>query len=232
MHRLYRRVGADTVHLALMLALTFSTGVIDAAGFLGLDRVFTGNMTGNVAILGMAVAGADDLPIVGPIVALIAFVLGAALAGRLARHGQAGWSSTTSVLLAFVALLLLIAAGLSLLSLEDKTPIAQVLTALLGLAMGAQAGAARAVATKDVTTVVVTSTLVGLAYDSRLAASNTHPWMRRLLAVLLLGLGALSGALLLSVDFAWSVGMAAVVTACVALAGEHHRRAAIEEEPG
>ena len=42
------------VHLVLMLALTFATGVIDAVGYLGLDRVFTGNMTGNVVILGMA----------------------------------------------------------------------------------------------------------------------------------------------------------------------------------
>ena len=39
------------LHLLLMLALAFSTGVIvDAAGWLGLDRVFPGNMTGNVAV--------------------------------------------------------------------------------------------------------------------------------------------------------------------------------------
>jgi uncharacterized membrane protein YoaK (UPF0700 family) len=41
-----------------MLALAVSTGIIvDAAGYLGLDRVFTGNMTGNVAVPGMAPAG-------------------------------------------------------------------------------------------------------------------------------------------------------------------------------
>ncbi|MDX6323371.1 MAG: hypothetical protein QOF52_3229, partial [Propionibacteriaceae bacterium] len=34
------------IHLGLMLALTFSTGIIDAVGYLGLDKVFTGNMTG------------------------------------------------------------------------------------------------------------------------------------------------------------------------------------------
>jgi hypothetical protein len=37
-----------------MLALTFTTGIVDAVGYLGLDRVFTANMTGNVVILGMA----------------------------------------------------------------------------------------------------------------------------------------------------------------------------------
>ena len=53
-------------HLVLMLALTFTTGIVDAVGYLGLDRVFTANMTGNVVILGMALAGADDLPVLGP----------------------------------------------------------------------------------------------------------------------------------------------------------------------
>ena len=53
-------------HLVLMLALTFTTGIVDAVGYLGLDRVFTANMTGNVVILGMAVVGAEDLPVLGP----------------------------------------------------------------------------------------------------------------------------------------------------------------------
>jgi uncharacterized membrane protein YoaK (UPF0700 family) len=40
------------MHLVLMMVLTFTTGIIDAVGYLGLDRVFTANMTGNVVILG------------------------------------------------------------------------------------------------------------------------------------------------------------------------------------
>ncbi|MBW9110680.1 DUF1275 domain-containing protein [Microbacterium ureisolvens] len=210
-----------------MLALTFSTGVIDAAGYLGLDRVFTGNMTGNVAILGMALAGADDLPIIGPIVALLAFVVGAAIAGRIARSESGGWSSTTTRLLAAVTGLLLLVAVLSSAIPLRAHPIAEVVTGALGLAMGIQAGAARAVAAKDVTTVVVTSTLVGLAYDSRFAAANAHPWRRRLLAVSLIGAGAIAGALLLSIHFAWSVALACVVTATVAAVGEHHRDARV-----
>ncbi|MCX2749895.1 YoaK family protein [Arthrobacter sp. MI7-26] len=103
----YRRAGVDGIHVALMLALTFSTGALDPAGYLGLDRVFTGNMTGNVGDPWHGLAGADNLPILGPIVAPIAFVAGAALAGRLSRHGRAGWSGTTIVLLSTVVLLLL-----------------------------------------------------------------------------------------------------------------------------
>jgi len=42
-----------------MPALTLSAGIsVDAVGYLGLDRVFTGNMTSDVAVLGMAAAGA------------------------------------------------------------------------------------------------------------------------------------------------------------------------------
>lgn len=46
------------LHLGLMLALTFSTGVVDAVGYIDLDGVFTGNMTGNVLIGLGALAGA------------------------------------------------------------------------------------------------------------------------------------------------------------------------------
>ena len=47
----FRSLPASRLHLRLMLALAFSTGIIvDAAGYLGLDRVCPGNMTGNVAV--------------------------------------------------------------------------------------------------------------------------------------------------------------------------------------
>src|ERR1700709_875512 len=89
-----------------MLALTFSTGVVDAVGYLGLDRVFTGNMTGNVVVLGMALTGAQDLPVVGPVVALVGFLLGAVLAGRAGRRSGPVWTPRTSVLLLLVGLVL------------------------------------------------------------------------------------------------------------------------------
>lgn len=59
------------LHVGLMQTLTFATGITDAVGFLGLDRVFTGNMTGNVVILGMGLAGADELPVLGPALAVL-----------------------------------------------------------------------------------------------------------------------------------------------------------------
>jgi uncharacterized membrane protein YoaK (UPF0700 family) len=156
-----------------MLALTFSTGIIDAVGFLGLDRVFTANMTGNVVILGMALAGAQDLPILGPAVALAGFMLGAAAGGRAVRGRSAGeWSASTTVILATVGLLVL-ATGVALLLFH--APGGEVLlavTGILGGAMGLQAAVARGLGVKDVTTVVITSTITGLAADLRLGKTR------------------------------------------------------------
>ena len=76
--------------LILMSALTFSTGVFDAIGYLGLDKVFTGNMTGNVVILFMGFGGATGIPVIGPLAALFTFMLGAVVAGRTLRNRVAG----------------------------------------------------------------------------------------------------------------------------------------------
>src|SRR3954447_14580470 len=153
----------DKLHLGLMLALTFSTGMIDAVGYLGLDRVFTANMTGNVVILGMALTGADNLPVVGPTVALIGFVLGAMLAGLLLRGAPKGWHRRVTTLLGVVGVLLVVALVPALAGGERAPEPALLLTTgVLGLAMGLQAGAARHIAIADVTTVVITSTLAGL----------------------------------------------------------------------
>ena len=97
--------------------------------------------------------------------------------------------------------------------------IALTITGILGLAMGMQAGVARHIAVKDVTTVVVTSTLVGLAYDSRFGGKANQQWRRRLGALLLIGAGAAVGALLLQVGIWAGMMLAAAITLAVALLG-------------
>jgi hypothetical protein len=56
--------------LALSL-LTLVTGLVDAACYLGLGRVFTANMTGNVILLAFGAAGAQGLPVLAPTVSLV-----------------------------------------------------------------------------------------------------------------------------------------------------------------
>jgi uncharacterized membrane protein YoaK (UPF0700 family) len=73
-------------HLVLMLALTFTTGIVDAVGYLGLDRVFTANMTGNVVLLGFAAAGAPGFSVAASLASLGAFLVGAVGAGRLVHR--------------------------------------------------------------------------------------------------------------------------------------------------
>lgn len=208
------------LHLVLMLVLTFSTGVIDAVGYLGLDRVFTGNMTGNVVILGMALIGADDLPVLGPAIALAGFMLGAVIAGRVLKSEAAGWSRRTTALLAAVGVTMAaVAALLFVQAPRAGAPLTLAITAGLAVAMGLQAATARHLSVKDVTTVVVTSTLTGLAADSRLGGGSGANWGRRLGAVVLILAGATAGAALLHVHAGLGVLLTAVLSLGVAVTG-------------
>src|SRR5260221_8797787 len=67
-----------------LLLLTATTGLVDAVSFLGLGRVFTANMTGNVVFLAFAVGGAAGLSVSASILALGSFLVGALTGGRLA----------------------------------------------------------------------------------------------------------------------------------------------------
>ncbi|GAB3547805.1 YoaK family protein [Arthrobacter tumbae] len=214
------RLSTDRLHLTLMLILTFSTGVIDAVGYLGLDRVFTGNMTGNVVLLGMAVAGGNDLPVLRPALALVFFMVGALLAGRLLRKAPEGWSGRTSIAFGAVALgATAIAVVVGLVDVAADEILGSVVTSGLATVMGIQAATAKRLKVAEVTTVVVTSTITGLASDSRLAGGKGKFWGRRALAILLIGLGAVAGGFALLIDLWVGVAISAVLSAAVAVTG-------------
>ena len=72
------------------------TGLVDAFSFLSLEHVFVANMTGNVIFLGFGLAGVGDIAVLASLVAILAFTLGAAFAGRWAypldcRTGVTCW---------------------------------------------------------------------------------------------------------------------------------------------
>jgi uncharacterized membrane protein YoaK (UPF0700 family) len=221
-----RRVEPLLVPLSL---LTLVTGLVDAACYLGLGRVFTANMTGNVVLLGFGAAGAQGLPVLAPTVSLAVFLVGAAASGRLA-HRLVGPSGTTVsepvrrrwLTIALLAELVLVAvAGLAAIGLpvDDGGARRYVVIGLLAAGMGVQNATVRRLAVPDVTTTVLTQTLTGLAADSRLAGGHSPRTGRRLAAVGLIAAGALVGALLLLVDVALPVLVAAVVIALAAVAG-------------
>jgi uncharacterized membrane protein YoaK (UPF0700 family) len=91
--------------------------------------------------------------------------------------------------------------------------IALVEIALLALAMGLHNASVRKLAVPDMTTTVLTLTLTGLAADSSLAGGQNPRLPRRLLAVALMLLGALAGALLLRCGLKWTILAATAVAA-------------------
>lgn len=210
------------VHLVLMLALTFSTGVIDAVAYLGLDRVFSANMTGNVVKLGIALLGSENLPVARLALALVGFVVGALGAGRVLRRA-AGWSTRTTVLLGIDAgVVLVLSLVLLRFGVHPADPAGSAITSGLAVAMGIQAATARSIAVEDVTTVVLTSTLTALAADSWPGA-GAGLWYRRAAVIGLLLLGAAAGAGLLKWNITPALLLSAVIIGAVAVAG--HRAA-------
>jgi uncharacterized membrane protein YoaK (UPF0700 family) len=213
--------------LALSL-LTLVTGLVDAACYLGLGRVFTANMTGNVVLLAFGAAGAQGLPVLGPAVSLVVFLVGAAAGGRLATTlvGPAGTEVPAPlrrrwVTIALLGELLLVAvAGVVAVGLPVGGGGARryVVIGLLAAGLGVQNATVRRLAVPDITTTVLTMTLTGLAADSWPAGGRSPRAGRRVAAVGLMFAGALAGALLLRVDVAVPVLTAAVVVALAAAA--------------
>src|ERR1022692_4666963 len=74
--------GAQASLLRTLMILTLVSGLVDAVSYLGLGRVFTANMTGNVVVLGFAAAGAPGFSAPASLTSLGAFLLGAICAGR------------------------------------------------------------------------------------------------------------------------------------------------------
>jgi len=206
--------------LPLLVALTFLTGVVDAASYLRLGHVFVANMTGNVVFLGFALAGASGLSAVSSIVALCSFLIGAAAGGRLgARSSEHRGrllraTGSAQVLLTLLALVLAIVLGEPL-----GTAARYALTVPLALAMGLQNAAAQRLAVPELTTTVLTKTLTGIASEASLAGGRQAQLGRRLVAVAAMLLGALAGGLLaLDVSVAAALALATAIVLAVALA--------------
>jgi uncharacterized membrane protein YoaK (UPF0700 family) len=185
---------------ALML-MTVVTGFIDAVSYLGLGHVFTANMTGNVVLLGFAVAGAPLLSIARPLTSLGAFLVGAVVGGRLGTAMAAASRRRWLVTIAIAEAAMLFAAALVAIdfNVESGTPASRLyaVIVLTALPMGMRTATVRRLAVPDITTTVLTTTLAGLAADSSLAGGNNPRMGRRVGSVLSMFAGAILGALLL-----------------------------------
>lgn len=186
--------------VVLLLILSGTTGLVDAASVLGLGKVFTANMTGNIVFLGFAIAGVPGFSWQTCLVALSAFLMGAAVAARLC-DAHKGRSRRRWLLLiaAGEAVSLWIAAAIGL-AVEPGRSLTALLAmiACTALAMGARNATVRQLKVPDLTTTVLTLTVTGIAADSSFAGGTNPNLWRRTLAVAAILIGALVGALLLS----------------------------------
>ncbi len=201
-----------------LAALTVVSGFVDAVSFLGLGHVFTANMTGNVALIGFAVAGAPGFSVTASLCALGAFLAGAVVGGQLAQRIrpprnlllaamviETTCTATTAVIAGTVA------------TIGSGWPRFTVI-ALLASAIGLRNSAVRHMRVPDMSTTVLTSTMTALASGSRLAGgTNPHARLGITSVVSLFG-GALVGALLvLHAGATWSLGIAAAIVAVTAV---------------
>lgn len=205
----------------LMIALSFGTGALDAATYLGMDRVFGANMTGNVILIGLSVAGSQHAALLGPLAALGGFAAGSWLLGLILRRfppTKGTDSALIPVLWTTAGGMLAVTVVLYVLPMNEV--LMHVVTLAIGILMGFQAIAARRVGVPDVSTVVITSTLSLLFSEAGQfwGGAKTAATMRRFAAVTSMFLGAVCGALLLHLTLWSAMLVPTVILLCVALA--------------
>jgi uncharacterized membrane protein YoaK (UPF0700 family) len=196
-----------------LLALTVATGLVDAASFLGLGRIFTANMTGNIVLLGFSLGGAPGFSAPALLTSLGAFLVGAVAGGRLAVHLGIRRSRWLGVAFGLEAALVGAAALLAIgLHVDPSGARLYAVIVVLGLAMGIRNSTVRKLAVPDLTTTVLTMTVTGLAADSPPAGSPAVRPLRRVAAVVAMLLGALVGASLIDHALALPLAAAALLS--------------------
>lgn len=197
-----------------LLLLTFATGIVDAVSVLALGHVFVANMTGNVIFLGFWFVPHSGVDMTAAVVAFVSFVAGTVLGGRLARHIDADvrlWLAVALGVEVVVLVILSILAGAGVLNYHDNTKL--ILTAGLALTFGSQNATARRFGIQELSTTVLTSTIVGLGFDSRLAGGSGHREKLRYSVVVTMCVGAVVGATMTRFTVAPVIALAAVVVA-------------------
>jgi len=208
-----------TIRDLLLVGLTISAGAVDALSWLGLGKIFSGIMTGNIAFLGFRAGGAPGPSVPRTLAATVAFALGAFLAGRIVRRTQNSdslWPNAAMVSLA-LALVLQVAflALWAALGGQPSTGAGDVLIALSGAAMGMQFATAFSLGVRADFTTAATATVAVLMGD--LAGWSQTRGERRRLAATLVGVfvGGAIGAVLWVNARTWAPAFPVAMTGVV-----------------
>lgn len=200
-----------------LLLLTFATGLVDAVSVLVLGHVFVANMTGNVIFLGFWFVPHSGVDMAAAVVAFASFMVGTVLGGRLARHLDAQVRRWLVVALSIeVVLLVTLAAlaGAGVLHYQGRGRM--LLIGGLAVTFGIQSATARQFGIQELSTTVLTATIVGIGFDSRLAGGTGHrEGLRYGVVATMLG-GAALGATLTRFTVAPIIALAALAVAASA----------------
>jgi uncharacterized membrane protein YoaK (UPF0700 family) len=146
--------------------LSLASGCTDVLSFLKLGDLFASAMTGNSALLAIALARGQMLPASRSLTALVGFMLGASLATLIRLRGREQQNATRrlrSLLLTEIVLL----GGCAALCSVSADPIQgkalYCVILLFAVSMGVQGAAARHVNVSGISTVVFTSVLISMA---------------------------------------------------------------------
>lgn len=205
---------SERLTVAGLLLLTFATGLVDAISVLVLGHVFVANMTGNVIFLGFWFVPNSGVDLTAAAVAFVGFVLGAIIGGRFVRHlsHQVRRWLTVALGAEVVALLTLSAlAGTGVLGYHGSGRL--ILIVCLATIFGSQSVAARQFGIPELTTTVLTATIVGIGMDSRLAGGAGEREKLRYAVVLSMCSGAVVGATLSRYVVAPVIALAALTVA-------------------
>ena len=202
----------------LVVILTLCTGALDAVCFLRLGKVFSSVITGNLALLGIAVgekngglAANGGLTLAGYAAGV---VLGTFFAGT-AERGQPVWPRRVSVTLAVeLGILVVFSAGWLVWSSHRGTATRMVLLVLAAAAMGVRTAAVRRLG--QMSTTYLTSTLTALA--AALATRRLpDEWERSVGVIVALVVGAVFGSLAATQSPSWVPAAVLVPQVCVVL---------------
>ncbi|WP_422743085.1 YoaK family protein [Mycobacterium sp. WMMD1722] len=208
---------SNRLTVTALLLLTFTTGLIDAISILVLGHVFVANMTGNVVFLGFWFVDDTVVDRTAALVAFAAFIAGTVLGGRLARHLDARvrrWLAFAFSIEIVVLVTLSILAGAGVLDYRDDRKL--ILIAGLAIVFGVQNATARQFGIQELSTTVLTQTIVGIGFDSRLAGGTGQREKLRYGVVLTMCAGAVVGATLTRITVAPVIALAAAVVAVAA----------------
>ena len=204
----------------LLVALTVSTGAVDAVSWFGLGKVFSAFMTGNVAFLGFRTAGAAGPSVPRVLAALAGFGVGAFVAARIVaptRDSGSVWPRRITVALGGV-----VAAQVAFLAVwvgvdgHPSSGTGNLLIAISAFAMGMQTAAVFSLGVRAVFTTAATATWAVLMGDLSSWSSSSKDETRRLAAVLVaLFVGAVAGTLLMAHARSWAPALPLAVSGLV-----------------